>query len=190
MKFDKEIQTQYGFMHGSKTLVFIKPGRGGSIYGYQDKYVRISHAIKDRFGYSVCVSANPIESQFNLAEEIEFINKECQIDDIHFIGISNGALVGAQQGYRESQIKGMLLINGPLMINWYKTREGIEAFQGKKVRMLYGGKDPSVDYIELLDLIRSEVLDYHICAGAGHSFAGKEDCLKKEIMDFLQKVQE
>lgn len=29
MKYDKEIQTQYGFIHGSKTLVFIKTGRGG-----------------------------------------------------------------------------------------------------------------------------------------------------------------
>lgn len=131
MKYDKEIQTQYGFIHGSKTLVFIKTGRGGSIYGYQDKYVRISHAINDRFGYSVCVSANPPERESDLSEEIAFINQQQQLDDIYFIGVSNGALVGAQQGYRESRIKGMLLINGPLMINWYKTRKGIEAFCGK-----------------------------------------------------------
>lgn len=31
MKYDKEIQTQYGFIHGSKTLVFIKTGRGMDI---------------------------------------------------------------------------------------------------------------------------------------------------------------
>lgn len=106
MKYDKEIQTQYGFIHGSKTLVFIKTGRGGSIYGYQDKYVRISHAINDRFGYSVCVSANPPQRESNLSEEIAFVNQEQQINDIYFIGVSNGALVGAQQGYRESRIKG------------------------------------------------------------------------------------
>ena len=190
MKYDKEIQTQYGFIHGSKTLVFIKTGRGGSIYGYQDKYVRISHAINDRFGYSVCVSANPPQRESNLSEEIAFVNQEQQINDIYFIGVSNGALVGAQQGYRESRIKGMLLINGPLMINWYKTRKGIEAFCGKSVRMLYGERDPSVRYIELLDLIRSDVLHYAICEGADHHFAGKENYFNREIMDFLRKLQE
>ena len=61
-----------------------------------------------------------------------FVNQEQQINDRYCIGVSNGALVGAQQGYRESRIKGMLLINGTLMINWYKTRKGIESFLEKR----------------------------------------------------------
>ena len=90
--------------------------------------------------------------------------------------------MGAQQGYRESRIKGMLLINGPLMINWYKTRKGIEAFCGKSVRMLYGERGPSVRYIELLDLIRSDVLHYAICEGADYHFAGKENYFNRDLI--------
>lgn len=37
--------------------------------------------------------------------------------------------------------------------------------------MLYGERDPSVRYIELLDLIRSDALHYAICEGADHHFA-------------------
>ena len=45
------------------------------------------------------------------------------------MGDSNGDLVGAQQCWNVDKIKNALLINGPLMINWPKTKKGAEEFR-------------------------------------------------------------
>ena len=41
MQFDKTIDDQYGIIYGKKELVYIKTGRGGSIYGEDNKYYEI-----------------------------------------------------------------------------------------------------------------------------------------------------
>lgn len=38
--------------------------------------------------------------------------------NIYYMGMSNGAVLVARYGHMHPEIKRMLLINGPLMINW------------------------------------------------------------------------
>ena len=35
----------YGIIRGNETIVFIKPGLGGSIYGYENKYFKIKKKL-------------------------------------------------------------------------------------------------------------------------------------------------
>lgn len=189
MKFDKVISEQYGIMKGNGNLVFIKTGRGGAIYGYQNKYCIIANEIRDDFGCTVIVSANPENSECNLvAELVEVSFPEGEFTEIYFIGVSNGALVEAQQGYKCKKTKGMLLVNGPLMINWHKTKKGLEEFGGEKVRLIYGSLDPSYRYIELLDLIESDLYDYVKLEGIDHNFTDNMEVLISNIWKFLKEV--
>lgn len=187
-RFDSTIEDRFGILEGGSTLVFIKTGRGGSIFGAGDKYLRIAEQIKQKYGYSVVVSANPEGSVSNLEDEIrEIIATGLDIGEIIFIGVSNGALVGAQQGWKSALISRMLLINGPLMINWLKTKRGIEYFEGESIRIVYGEDDPSNQYFGLLDLIDSDRYEIRMLPGVDHTFSGKEEVLYEEILDYVDK---
>ena len=190
MRYDLLVDDRIGIMKRFGHLVFIKTGWGGTIYGKDNKYLKLAAEIKDKFEYSVAVSANPSDSICDLNEEIEAaISQLTTYDKIIFIGVSNGALVGAQQGWKDPRIDAMLLIHGPLMINWHKTKKGIENFNGY-VRFLYGDLDPSYSYVELLNLIESDNYEYRILEGVDHVFSGVEQRMVDEIMDFLGEVYE
>lgn len=181
--FDISVDNRFGIKYGRSKLVLIKTGRGGTIYGYHDKYIRLVKSIYDEFGYSVVVSANPVDSDCNLQDEIDTIRQYIRdIETVSFVGVSNGALVGAQQGYLIPEITGMVLINAPLMINWVKIKNGLNHFSGEMSRMIYGTKDPSYRYFELLKCIEADNFSFYAYEGADHHFAGMEDILVSEIL--------
>ena len=103
--------------------------------------------------------------------------------EIFYVGISNGALAGAQQCWKSRLITKALLINGPLMINWPQTREGAEKFRGKDMHFVYGERDPSARYAGLIDLIDNSVCRYSLLKDVGHQIDG--DVLGEEIIKFI-----
>lgn len=55
-KYEKEITSnfedaviQYGIIYGNSKLFFIKVGQDGSIYGYNDKYVKMAERINEKY---------------------------------------------------------------------------------------------------------------------------------------------
>lgn len=175
-----------GIIPGTDTCVFIKTGRGGTIYGYKGKYLSVAEQIYKRYGFSVCVSSNPAGRDCVLMDEIDELNAQLPfLKEILFVGISNGALVGAQQAYSTGCISRMLLINGPLMINWHKTKSGIEKFVGKEVMLVYGEEDPSYRYYDLLKLIDSDAVECYSVAGADHNFANMDEKFRELILFFV-----
>lgn len=186
--FNKIIGKQFGIVYGSDTVIFIKTGRGGDIYGYDNKYLNIAGMIHDRYGYTCVVSANPADSKGNISEELEILKQNISaVKGILYIGISNGALIGAQQCWKSDLITKALLINGPLMINWPQTREGAEKFRGKDMHFVYGERDPSARYAGLIELINNNVCRYSLLKDVGHQI--DEDVLKEEIIRFVGDVE-
>ena len=123
-KYDKVIGKQFGIIQGEKYLVFIKTGRGGSIEGFENKYLSICSFLFKKYGYTFVVSANPKDSVCDLEEEIKCISKYVgNYKEIFFVGISNGASLGAYQSGKIKSIKNALLINAPLMINFHKIKK-------------------------------------------------------------------
>ena len=53
---------EYGIVNGNNTIVFIKVGQDGSIFGYQNKYLDIAFELNRKHGYTVIVSSNPFRS--------------------------------------------------------------------------------------------------------------------------------
>ena len=184
-RYPCELEELFGIIPGTNDCLFTKTGRGGTIHGYNGKYITLAGEIYSKYGYTVCVSANPSESSCDLKREVEYLLSVCpNIERIFFAGISNGALVGAQQAWEISMIEKMLLINGPLMINWHKTKSGIEKAMDKNVMFVYGDKDPSYRYAELIKLIESPLCQLYIVPGADHQFKGMEKEFA-EIVDYF-----
>ena len=69
LKFDEVIDDKYGVIKGSKDVFFIKTGVSGSIYGYQNKYLKIAKRINYKYGLTVIVANNSsdvtLENDFN-----------------------------------------------------------------------------------------------------------------------------
>jgi hypothetical protein len=184
--FDIVVDDKFGVIKGDDRVVFIKTGAGGSIYGYENKYLNIARKIRDKYGFTVIISANPTDSFCILEDEIErVIEIVGWCNDIIYVGISNGALIGAQQCNRVWKVSHALLINAPLMINWYKTKAGAERFEGKCMHFVYGGEDSSARYIELIDCIDNDRCDYELLDSIGHNLSESE--LEQIVDAFLCK---
>ena len=186
-RYPIEIESRIGIIPGNETCVYIKTGKGGGIYGYEGKYIEISTKIHDSYGYTVCVSANPMGDTCIMSEKItELKNMISGIKEILYVGFSNGAMVGAQQAWEIDIIKRMLLINGPLMFNWHKTKEGLEKFKGEAAVVVYGEHDPSYKYFELLNLVDSNIMKKYSVTGADHNFTGMLEEFKELILFFCK----
>ena len=183
-QYDKVIEKQFGIIKGEKYLVFIKTGRGGSIEGFENKYLNICSFLFEKYGYTFVVSANPKDSACDLEEEIKCISKYIgDYKEIFFVGISNGASIGAAQCRKIEKIKDAILINAPLMINFHKIKEGAKKFRGNNMYFLYGEDDPSCRYIEILKSIKNTACKYKIIKGEGHDFS--KESLIYELNYFL-----
>ena len=182
--FKPGITIEYGIMNGNSTIVFIKAGQNGSIYGYENKYLTMANTINEKYGYTVICSSNPFDGTNPLDNAMEVISQYVKtrgFDDylIYYMGTSNGAIIGAQFGYMYPQIRRMLLVNAPLMINLHKTKQGIEKFEGEQVVMIYGDQDPSYRYIETLNTIKNNIFRYYVAKGQDHYFS-------KDTVDFKE----
>ena len=73
------------------------------------------------------------------------------------------------------------------MINWPKTKRGIERFEGEFVEMIYGTKDPSYGYYEILNCINSSKFKCRTVEDADHNFKGMEKVLEELIVEFVKE---
>ena len=187
-KYDKVIGKQFGIIQGEKYLVFIKTGKGGSIEGFKNKYLNICDFLFKKYGYTFVVSANPKDSVCDLEEEIKCIDTYIgDYKEIVFVGISNGAFIGATQCRKIEKIKNAVLINAPLMINFHKIKEGAQKFRGDNMYFLYGEADPSFRYIEILNVIKNTACKYKIIKGEGHDFS--KESLISELNYFFDGLK-
>ena len=190
LKFDKEIHSKfediaivdYGIVEGNNIIVFIKTGQNGSLYGYQNKYVKMAKRLNKKYGCSVICSSNPFDGNNPLDNAMEVIEDYAKrFDDfkIYYLGYSNGALIGAWFGIKYPKIKRMALVNGPLMYNLYKTKEGALSFKGESINFIYGEYDQSIGYVELLKSIENDKIKVFIEEGQDHHFSKSEEDFQK-----------
>lgn len=77
-KFDDNINIDYGIVNGNNTILFIKAGQDGSMYGYENKYLQIAKRINEKYGYTVIASSNPFDGRNPLDNAIEVIEEYCK----------------------------------------------------------------------------------------------------------------
>ena len=169
LKYDEVLFDRYGIVSGNDNVFLIKTEVNSSIYGMQNRYLKIAKRVHFEYGYTVIVAIN--SSDVSLNDDFDNL-KDYLKGDIYLMGISNGAAQAIQNKY--DNVKGMLLVNTPLMINLHKTKEGILNYKGKLI-FVYGSKDPSFNYLPLIQDFRN--IKVVIIAGQDHNFSNGDEFL-------------
>lgn len=197
MKYDIELHRQfneqiidYGIIHGNNNILFVKAGQDGSMYGYENKYLKIAKAINEKYGSTVICSSNPFDGNNPLDDAMEVIDTYCKDNkfdnyDIYYMGHSNGGLIGAWYGTKYDKVKRLLLINAPLMYNYHKTKEALINFNSEQLVLIYGSLDQSFPYVKLLDRIQNKKVKYYIIDNQDHYFSKGVYDFKKLPFDYL-----
>lgn len=198
LKFDKEIHSSfndevidYGIVEGNNTIVFIKAGQDGSLYGYQNKYIKMARRLNEKYECSVICSSNPFDGNNPLNNAMKIIEDYAKIFDnykIYYLGYSNGALIGAWFGVKYPKIKRMALVNGPLMYNFHKTKEGALSFSGDMISFIYGEYDQSIGYIDLLKNIENDKIKVFVEKGQDHHFSKSEESFQEIPEKYLFEI--
>lgn len=174
----QENQTQYGIIKGNDRLFYIKVGNGENLYGKENKYLQIAEQIHLTHHVSVLVADNPIHIAVKDAMHFDsaFIDKHFpSIREIYAFGHSKGGQMLVSYAYLCPKIQKVLSVNAPLMINLHKTKEGILRFDGEYITMVYGEKDPSFRYVEILNPHRCPKFGYVTVKAADHDFSNMLD---------------
>ncbi|MBP3462965.1 MAG: hypothetical protein J6K45_00540 [Clostridia bacterium] len=171
---------EYGIIKGNSTIVFIKAGQDGSIYGYENKYLTIAKKLNEKYGYTVISSSNPFDGNNPLDHDMNVVKEYCvnnNIEDykVYYMGQSNGARIGISWGYQHPEIKKLLLINSPIFINWHILKNGIIESNNQEMILVYGDKDNSYRYVELIKPLLTENKKLVIVNGADHNFVNMLD---------------
>lgn len=198
LKFDKEIHSNfndeiidYGIVEGNNIIVFIKAGQDGSLYGYQNKYIKMARRLNKKYGCSVICSSNPFDGNNPLDNAMEITEDYAKIFGnykIYYLGYSNGALIGAWFGVKYPKIKRMALVNGPLMYNFHKTKEGALSFNGDMISFIYGEYDQSIGYIDLLKNMENDKIKVFVEKGQDHHFSKSEESFQEIPEKYLFEI--
>lgn len=187
IKYQVEVENKVGIIKGSSLCVLIKPESDDNFYGHKGRYIEIAGRINKEFGLTVCVSVKSLDSEKSLFDEISVIRAICPfVEDFLFIGVSAGGLVGAQQAWMNYQVKKMLLINLPLMLNIHKTKEGLSKFDTENAMIVYGERDNSFRNIQLLKEGELSKIKLFSVPDADRRFTGMAKELEEIIIYFVQ----
>ncbi len=185
-KFDIEINKEfnnniinYGIIKGNEIIVFIKAGQDGSLYGYENKYIKMAERLNKKYGCSVICSSNPFDGKNPLDNAMDLIGEYAKdfVDyKIYYLGFSNGGVIGIWFGTLYDKIKKIISVNAPLIYNYHKTKEGILRFKEENIILIYGEYDQSINYVPLLEALNQDKLQIEILSKEDHHISKcKED---------------
>lgn len=146
------------------------------------KYIAMAIDANHRYGCSVLVASNPdgILEKHSLDYDMAFIHNlfdQCKTQVLG-MGVSKGGLMFLQHAWRYIDIKKVLVINAPLMINTGRILKGI-ANANCNFTCLYGSLDPSFPYIGLLETYKNVRLIR--IQGANHHFSEHSDIFLNSV---------
>ena len=182
---DSEIDYGFVFSGDRQKIFLIKAGQDGSIYGYQNKYLKLAYELRDLYGFSVVCASTPSADIDQMVQFTEIVQSEFEITDttkIYFMGMSKGASIGCLEHASFPQISRFLLINPPLMINTTKLCRCSQNFAGEMMTFVFGSLDPSAHLTGLLKLHERENVRVAIIPGQDHYFS-------KDEFNLLQLIQ-
>ena len=186
LKFDKIVKSnleditviEYGIIEGNNTIVFIKSGQNGSIYGYNNKYIKMAKRLNKKYKCTVICSSNPFDGNNPLDNAFTVIEKyTSKFEDykVYYLGFSNGALIGAYFGINYPKIKRMLLVNMPLIYDINLIKNNLNNFNNEKVTIVYGSLDYSINLLENIKDIKSNRVDIKVILNEYHYFSKDEE---------------
>lgn len=187
------LQIGYGLIHGNDRIVIIKAGAGGSYTGFEEKYLRIAHRLREAHGCTVLCLSNYANDSFergDVAVIRELIAEMGGEVELYYVGNSNGSTQGLLTATKYFAFRRMVLVNMPLMLNFHRIKEALTRAD-TEIRFVYGEGDPSISYVPFLrnasskegNLARAEIVTV---GGADHNFAGMTDAFIRQCVSVIR----
>lgn len=184
------VQIDYGIINGkfniesSHIVVYIKAGLTGSIYGYENKYLKMAKNLNEKFGVSVFVASNPEGTGNSIGHGLQIIKNYCkerQIKqfNVYFVGVSNGGVQGLFAFEKNPLINKALLIGAPLNYNPDLIKKALINFNGEKLHLICGDKDPGFGLFKLYSELENEKIIFTAFLNVDHVFSGNTELFIK-----------
>jgi len=184
------VQIDYGIINGkfnqesSHIIVFIKAGLTGSIYGYENKYLKMARNLFGRYGVTVFVVSNPEGTGNSIGHGLQIIENYCKARHIeqygvYFVGISNGGVQGLFAFEQYPVIQKALLIGAPLNDRPDLIQKALVNFKGEKLYLVCGNKDPCFGLFKLYSELESEKVIFTAYMKVDHVFSGNTELFIK-----------
>ena len=188
--FCNSVQIDYGIINGkfniesSHIVVYIKAGLTGSIYGYENKYLKMAKNLNEKFGVSVFVASNPEETGNSIGHGLQIIKNYCkerQVKqfNVYFVGVSNGGVQGLFAFEKNPLINKALLIGAPLNYNPDLIKKALINFNGEKLHLICGDKDPGFGLFKLYSELENEKIIFTAFLNVDHVFSGNTELFIK-----------
>ena len=187
MNYDKIInnridggEIRYGVLFGNENIVFIKTGADGNIYGYKDKFLKMSHRIHERIGATVICSSYPHTERSQADADKEMISEiasELELSEykVYFVGTSDGGYHILSLAESVPQAVGLLCIN-PSFIDVESFGNRLIDVSGIKKTLAFGSDDEDYDIIvPPVKNLKCDNLEIITIVGADHQFTGMLD---------------
>lgn len=180
MTFDKIITKQvdrgtveYGIIFGNDKVVFIKAGAGGTIWGYEDRYLEMAHRVHERLGATVICASNSLRCLDMDMKTINWCAKKLGTQDCecYFVGVSDGADQCISLA-RYGSTKKLLCINPSFVPSHNPTNRLILLSNIEKI-FVYGTKDEEGQ--NMIPALKDKYipnLEIKTVNGADHRFTG------------------
>ena len=194
--FCNSVQIDYGIINGkfniesSHIVVYIKAGLTGSIYGYENKYLKMAKNLNEKFGVSVFVASNPEGTGNSIGHGLQIIKNYCkerQVKqfNVYFVGVSNGGVQGLFAFEKNPLINKALLIGAPLNYNPDLIKKALINFNGEKLHLICGDKDPGFGLFKLYSELENEKIIFTAFLNVDHVFSGNTELFIKLSEKYL-----
>ena len=188
--FCNSVQIDYGIINGkfniesSHIVVYIKAGLTGSIYGYENKYLKMAKNLNEKFGVSVFVASNPEGTGNSIGHGLQIIKNYCkerQVKqfNVYFVGVSNGGVQGLFAFENYPVIQKALLIGAPLNHKPDLIKKALINFNGEKLHLICGDKDPGFGLFKLYSELENEKIIFTAFLNVDHVFSGNTELFIK-----------
>ena len=177
-KYVGDEKVEYKIIFGSEKIVFIKVGAGGSVRGFENKYIRMAQRIHKRLGATVICASNPdVPHEMIDEEEIRWVVSERALSnfEIYFIGTSDGAYHNLSLAKRFHETVKIIGINTSY-IDISDLEKRLLALQSVCKILIYGTEDDDFhEVVPALSKMDCSNFTIKIVDGADHSFTGMTD---------------
>ena len=183
MDFDKTVsavidgnELKYGVLHGNENIFFIKCGAGGTIPGYEDKYLKMAHRVHESLGATVICASNYEKCLEMDKRAIEWCARYLELEEaeLYLVGVSDGADQCIALS-RNAPTKKLLCIN-PSFVPGHDPSDRLILRSKVEKIFVYGTKDD--EGYELLPKLKERAIpnfEIRWVEGADHSFTGMVD---------------
>ena len=177
VKYNIEVNIEYGIIKGNNDVFLIKTGLNGNIYGYENKYIKMARKINDTLGASVIVSSSlsNINEENLLEADMNYIKSKFDVDEIYAFGFSKGAYILLSYAHKYKEIKRVMGVNPPLMYNLHIIIEGIRKFNKESLFLIATSLDPTYKYLDLVKEIKNKKMKIIELKNIDHEFSGYID---------------